>query len=145
MFMILSFFAGVAIATTATLNAYLGQLLASSLLATCIAFVSGSFFTITGYIYYTKEYPTLQIIKTVPIYLWFTGGVLSAFALASFYYLIPKIGILPMLSFSLGGQLLFSVVSGHFGLFGLPQTSVTIEKLVGVAFMLLAIYLINKG
>jgi len=141
----LSFVAGIALATQASLNAHLGQLLSNSLLATFVAFTSSAFFTIMGVLFYMREFPSMQTVKAVPTYLWFTGGILSAFALATFYYLIPKIGILPLITFSLGGQLLFSVLAGHFGWFDLPVSTITLNKALGVASMLLAIYLINKG
>jgi len=143
--MFLSFVAGIALATQASLNAHLGQLLTNSLLATFIAFISSAFFTILGVLVYMREFPSMETVKAVPSYLWFTGGILSAFALATFYYLIPKIGILPLITFSLAGQLLFSVVAGHFGWFDLPVSTITLNKTLGVAAMLLAIYLINKG
>ncbi len=145
--MFLSFVAGIALATQVSLNAHLGQLLANSLLATFVALISSAFFTIMAVLFYMREFPSYETVKAVPSYLWFTGGILSAFAfaLATFYYLIPKIGILPLITFSLGGQLLFSVIAGHFGWFDLPVTSLTSNKIIGVAAMLLAIYLINKG
>jgi len=141
----LSFVAGIALATQVSLNAHLGQLLANSLLATFVALISSAFFTVMAVLIYMREFPSYETVKAVPSYLWFTGGILSAFALATFYYLIPKIGILPIITFSLGGQLFFSVIAGHFGWFDLPVTQITLNKTIGVAAMLLAIYLINKG
>ena len=77
--------------------------------------------------------------------MWFSGGLLSAFALASFFFVIPKIGILSMISFSLTGQLIYSLISSHYGWFGMPITPINIAKLIGVASMLTGIFLINKG
>ena len=141
----LAFLAGIALATQASLNSHLGQLLSSSLLATFVAFTSSSLIMSLFLLSYMKKLPSLEVIKSVPIYLWFTGGLLSAFALALFYYLIPKIGILPLVSLSLAGQLLFAVIVGHFGFFNFPITTIDTTKMIGVASMLLAIFLINKG
>ena len=143
--MFLAFLAGIALATQASLNSQLGQILSSSLLATFVAFTSSSLIMSFVLLSYVKKLPSLEVIKSVPIYLWFTGGLLSAFALALFYYLIPKIGILPLVSLSLAGQLLFAVVVGHFGFFNFPVTTIDMSKIIGVASMLLAIFLINKG
>lgn len=141
----LAFIAGIALATQASLNSHLGQLLSSSLLATFVAFTSSSLMVSLFLVSYIKKLPSLEVIKSVPIYLWFTGGLLSAFALALFYYLIPKIGILPLISLSLAGQLLFAVIVGHFGFFNFPITTIDTTKMIGVASMLLSIFLINKG
>jgi len=143
--MFFAFLAGIALATQASLNSHLGQLLSNSLLATFVAFTSSSFIMSIVIFLSVRRLPSIEIIKSVPIYLWFTGGLLSAFALALFYYLIPKIGILPLVSLSLAGQLLFSVVVGHFGFFNFPITEIDSTKIIGVVFMLLAILLINKG
>ncbi len=143
--MFMAFLAGIALATQATLNTHLGQILSSSLLATFIAFLSSSIVMSVVVLSSVKKLPSLEVIKSVPIYLWFTGGILSAFALALFYYLIPKIGILPLVSLSLAGQLIFAVIVGHFGFFNFPVTTIDTSKIIGVASMLLAIFLINKG
>ena len=142
--MFLAFLAGIALATQATLNTHLGQLLSSSLLATLVAFLSSSVAISFAILVSLKKLPSLAIIQTVPLYLWFTGGLLSAFALALFYYLIPKIGILPLISLSLAGQLMFAVIAGHFGFFNFPITPIDTSKTVGIVSMLLAIFLINK-
>ena len=143
--MIVAFLAGIALATQASLNAHLGQLLSSSILATLITFLSASLITGLYVLTSIKKYPTLGVIKEVPTYLWFTSGLLSAFAMALFYYLIPRIGILPLISLSLGGQLLFAVIVGHYGFFNFPVTPIDTNKIIGVISMLLAIFLINKG
>lgn len=144
-FILLSFFAGVAIAIQANINSQLGVLLASSLLATSIALVSSFVFTSIAITFLVKEFPTLEVVKSIPTYLWFAGGLLSAFALASFFFVIPKIGILSMISFSLAGQLIYSLLSSHYGWFGMPITPINIAKVIGVTSMLLGIFLINKG
>lgn len=144
-FVLLSFFAGIAIALQANMNSQLGVLLTSSLLATFIALLSSAIFTSIAMAFLVKDFPSINVLKSVPIYLYFCGGLLSAFALASFYYVIPKIGILSMISFGLTGQLIYSVVSSHFGLFDLPVSSINISKILGVIAMLIGIFLINKG
>ena len=143
--MFMAFLAGIALATQATLITHLGQISSSSLIATFVAFLSSSIIMSFVVLTYVKKLPSIEVIKSVPIYLWFTGGLLSAFALALFYYLIPKIGILPLVSLSLGGQLIFAVIAGHYGLFNFPVTTIDTSKIIGVASMLLAIFLINKG
>ena len=144
-FTLLSFFAGIAIVIQANISSKLGVLLSSSLLATSIALFGSFVFTSIAVAFLVKEFPSVEMIRSVPIYLWFTGGVLSAFALASFFFVIPKIGILPMISFSLAGQLIYSLISSHYGWFEMPIITINIEKIIGVVSMIIGIFLINKG
>lgn len=144
-FILLSFFAGVAIAIQANINSQLGVFLTSSLLATAIALIGSFVFTTIAITLLIRDYPSIEVVKSVPSYLWFAGGLLSAFALASFFFVIPKIGILSMISFSLAGQLIYSLLSSHYGWFSMPISPINISKIVGVASMLLGIFLINKG
>ena len=141
---IIAFLAGVAIATQAAMNAQLGGLLKNSLLATCVAFFSSILFTLLAVMVYTKEYPSIEIVKSVPIYLWFSGGILSAFGISIFYYLIPQMGIGPMMSFTLTGQLIVAVIAGHFGWFDLPIKPLTLGKLVGAIALIIGVVLINS-
>ena len=73
-FPFLAFIAGSAITIQASMNAQLGILLKSSSIGTAIAFVFSALFTLIAVMLTTKSYPALAEIKTVPIYLWFSGG-----------------------------------------------------------------------
>ncbi len=141
----LALVAGAAISVQATMNAQLGQLLKSALVATSIAFTRSLLFILLGLAAFNKQWPQREAIQSVPHYLWFSGGLLSAFAVASFYWLIPKMGIGPMMSYALTGQLLLAIIAGHFGWFQLPITPISPMKLVGVGALVLGIVLINHG
>ena len=83
------------------------------------------------------------MIKSVPFYLWFTGGLLSVIGISIYYYTIPKLGISTMISIGLFGQIIFSLIAGHLGLFGLPVEPITVKRIIGVASMIGGITLIN--
>ena len=129
---LLAFIAGAAIATQASMNAQLGMLLKSALLATSVAFTGSFLFTLIAVIVTTKHYPPADVIKSVPLYLWFSGAALSAFAVALFYYLIPQMGFGQMMSYALAGQIIVAIISSHFGWFELPQVAINQVKLVEV-------------
>ncbi len=141
---ILAFMAGAAIATQASMNAQLGVLLKNSLLGTAIAFVSSFLFTVLAVIVFTKEYPSVDSVMSIPVYLWFSGGVLSAFGISMFYYLIPKIGIGEMMSYALTGQIIVAIIAGHFGWFDLLVKPINTVKFIGVLALIVGIVLINK-
>ena len=139
-----AFTAGAAIAIQAGMNAQLGELLKSPVIATTVAFTSSLLFTLVAVVAFTKEYPDIDAIKTVPTYLWFSGGILSAFAISMFYYLIPLMGIGTMMSYALTGQIIIAIIAGHFGWFDLPIKHINVSKSIGAFALVIGIVLVNK-
>ena len=134
--------AGAAIAIQATMNAQLGVVLKNSTLATCIAFLLSFMITIIVLLLTTKQYPNITDIKAVPAYLW-CGGVLSAFGVGMFYFLIPKMGAGSMMSYGLSGQLIIALLASHFGWFNLPIKSLDSIKTIGAVLLIISVLLIN--
>ena len=135
--------AGAAIAMQATMNAQLGVLLKSSMVGTTIAFLFSLIFTVSAMLLFTKNYPNLGEVKSVPFYLWFTGGALSAFAVGMFYYLIPKMGVGSMMSYALSGQILIAIIASHLGWFDLPVKPINMVKMTGAILLIVGVLLIN--
>lgn len=142
-FPLLSLLAGAAIATQVSMNAQLGVLLKNPLIGTAIAFISASVFTLFAVIASTEQYPQAESIRSVPFYLWFAGGALSSFGVAMFYYLTPKMGVGPMMSYALTGQILIAITASHFGWFNLPVKPVNFLRFAGIVAMITGIILIN--
>ncbi|CAM1371025.1 conserved membrane protein of unknown function [Tenacibaculum soleae] len=134
---------GVFLAAQGGLNSNLGVLLKNPLMASVAAFFSSTVFAIVFIFISSKNLPTAETIKEIPIYLWFTGGLLSVIGISLYYYTIPKLGISTMISLGLFGQLSFSVIAGHFGWLNLPTEPITIKRIIGVFTMLSGILLIN--
>lgn len=125
------------------MNARLGVLLNNPLLGTAIAFTFSGLFTLIAVIASTKHYTQAEVIRSIPSYLWFTEGALSAFGVALFYYLIPKMGVGSMMSYVLTGQILIAITASHFGWFDLPVKPVNIVKSAGLIAFITGIVLIN--
>lgn len=142
---LLALLAGAAIATQASMNARLGVLLQSSMTATAVVFGMSCLFTLLATTLMTQHYPGLQLAKSVPFYLWFSGGALAALGVGLFYFLIPKMGIGAMMSYALTGQLLVAIVSSHFGWFELPLKPLNITRAFGVVALIAGIFLINRN
>ncbi|SFC41966.1 DMT family transporter [Pseudoalteromonas denitrificans] len=151
---ILAFLAGACIAIQAAMNAQLGQVFNNSLLATSYAFLA-SFLLVAGitfYLSFNHQVATSQSlfsdeftesIKQVPWYLWLSC-VFSVIGVASFYFLIPKMGVGNMMSYALTGQILVAMIISHFGLFDSPSKLISATKLMGTVLLILGIILINK-
>ena len=142
---VLALVAGAAIATQAGLNASLGKQLGHPLFATVVAFGAGLGFTLLATLALARQVPAAVVVRAVPAHLWFTGGLFSAFAIVSFYWLIPRMGIGATMSFTLTGQLLLALVAGHYGWFQLPVAPLSPTKLAGAATLLAGVVLVNRG
>lgn len=140
---VLAFTGGVFLAVQGGLNAHLGVLLKNPLLASVVAFFSSSVFAVVIVALSVKTFPTINQLKEIPTYLWFTGGVFSVIGISLYYYTIPKLGVSTMISFGLCGQLIFAVIAGHFGWLNLPIEPITSKRIAGVIAMVSGIFLIN--
>jgi transporter family-2 protein len=140
---ILAIIGGVFLAAQGGLNSNLGVVLKNPLLASVIAFFCSTIFSLAFVLFSLKNIPNWIEIKQVPVYLWFTGGVFSVLGISLYYYTIPKLGISTMISLGLFGQLIFSVIAGHFGWLNLPLEPLTVKKVIGIITMMAGILLIN--
>ena len=138
----LALLAGAAIAVQASMNARLGVLLGNSLLGASFAFFSSFLLTLGALVLGARSYPSISVVRAVPVHLWLSG-VLSAFGVAMFYYLIPRMGVGAMMSYALTGQIVVAVVASHFGWFELPVRPVDALRIAGVAALISGIVLIN--
>ncbi|PAJ72083.1 hypothetical protein CJF42_23185 [Pseudoalteromonas sp. NBT06-2] len=144
LFAILAFIAGACIAIQAAMNSQLGQVFNNSLLATSYAFFS-SFVLVAGITLYfgstievTVEEKSLissmkETINQVPWFLWMSC-VFSVIGVASFYFLIPKMGVGNVMSYALGGQIIVAMTISHFGFFNSPHKVISATKATGTLF-----------
>lgn len=141
---IMAFIGGVFLAIQAGFNTKLGVITKYPLLAVIATSITsailGSFF----FILINKKFVPLAVIKQVPPYLWFVGGVFSTMGISLYFYTIPKIGISKMITLGLCGQLIFSVIAGKYGWLNLPIEPITTKRIIGICCMILSIFLINS-
>ena len=141
---LLAFVAGVFLAVQAVFNTHLGALVQQPVLATVSASLSSAIFGCILLLIIGKEAVQPRLMSQVPSYLWFAGGLLSMVGVSLYFYTIPKLGISTMITLGLCGQLIFSVVAGAFGWFGLPVEPITFKKLMGICTMIASIILIQS-
>lgn len=140
---IFAFLAGAAISAQAGLNAQLGVLLKSSFIGTAIAFFASSLFTMMAALVAGAHLPPMTMVKSVPFHLWFSGGALAAFGVGMYYFLIPKMGVGPMMSYALTGQIILAVIVSHFGWFDLPVKPINLRVIIGTLALSIGVLLIN--
>lgn len=139
----LAFIGGVFLAVQGALNAHLGVLLKNPLLASVAAYFFSTLFAVAFALASTENIPKWEEMKQITWYMWFIGGFFSVVGISLYYFTIPKLGISTMISLGLCGQILFSVIAGHFGWLDLPTEPITIKRMIGVLSMITGILLIN--
>jgi transporter family-2 protein len=142
--MVSAFGVGVLIVLQGSLNAQLGVRLDNALVASSISLLVSASLAILVLLLAKGNLAILEKIQTIPLYLLFLGGVLSFLAVASFYYVIPRIGISTTVAFGLSGQLIFAGLASHFGWFGLPLEPITLKRILGIALMIFSVTLIKS-
>lgn len=140
---ILAFIGGVFLAMQGALNAHLGVLLKNPLLASVVAFFFSTLFAIAVAAISVDQMPDWSGLGRIPWYMWFAGGLFSVLGISLYYYTIPKLGISTMISLGLCGQLIFSVIAGHFGWLNLPTEPITYKRIIGVISMIIGIVFIQ--
>lgn len=133
---------GVFLAIQSGFNSQLGVLLKNPIIAVAATSLFSFLFALS---FLLVQYRPVngEELKSVPWFLWFIGAGFSMLGISIYFYLIPKVGMAKMVTLGLCGQLLFAVVSGHFGWFGMPKEAFTTVRILGAMCLLLGIVLIN--
>ena len=142
---LLAFTGGVFIAMQSALNSRLGTLLSNPFIATFIAFLTSSAFALIYIILSRQVLPNRSLLASIPVYLWFFGGLCAVCGVTLYYYTIPKLGISTMVSLGLSGQLIFAAIAGHYGWFNLPVQTIDLKRLLGMFSIVFGILLINRN
>ncbi|MFK8269342.1 DMT family transporter [Capnocytophaga cynodegmi] len=140
---ILAFMGGVCLAIQAAFNSQLTVLLKKPIFTTFVSAISSVVFSLLFVLLlFTKDLPNKESFREIPWYLWLAGGFFSIAGLMLYFITIPKIGITKVIVLGLCGQLVLSVIAGHFGWLNLPADPITLKKSIGVVVMIIGILLI---
>ena len=131
--------AGIGIPVMAALNGSLGIKLQSPALATTILFIVGCSVSI-AYLFISGEVPKSPFNKSIPI-VFYLGGLFVIFYILSITWVAPKFGVGNAISMVLLGQLISMTFIDHYGLLGAIKHTISIQRLSGLFFMLLGVYL----
>ena len=141
--LVLALIAGFLMAVQAPTNAILGKASGSPVVAAFISFVVGTL--ALGAVAAASSGRFLAPeLKAVPWYAWL-GGFYGAFFVAIAAFGAPKIGVGPLLTAAIGGQLIGAILLDHFGMLGLSRQPVSLEKVAGVALVLFGAWLVRRG
>lgn len=134
--------AGMGIPVMAALNSNLGTRLNSPALATSILFIVGTIVA-RAYLFLSGGMPKAPIKEPVPI-LFYLGGLFVIFYILTMTWVAPKFGVGNAISMVLMGQLVSMAIIDHYGLLGALKQTLSIQRLAGIALMMLGVYFIIR-
>ena len=141
--LLLALLAGIAMAVQAPTNAILGKASGSPVIAAFISFLVGT--VALGVIIANNAGKLADpALRHVPWYAW-VGGLYGAFFVAVAAFAAPRVGVGSFFTAVVAGQLAGALVLDHYGLLGLTRQPITIERIAGVALVLLGAWLVRRG
>lgn len=124
------------------LNSRLGKAVETPVGAALISFVIGTV-ALAAYCLLTRQQILWSGLKSTPAYLWI-GGLLGAFYITATIMAFPRLG--PALTFGLvvAGQMIMSLLMGHFNLLVAHPQPINLMKLLGVALIIGGVIIIRR-
>lgn len=143
LYQLLGISTGAISAIQATINGQLGISIQSSVKASLISFITGTFVCIV-ILLITRPFPTKEYFKAQynPWWMWF-GGLIGASFVLGITYLAPLIGTGLAVLTSLIGITAGGLCVEHFGWFHTPIKSITLKQLISLTIMLLGLLFIQ--
>ncbi len=141
--MLLALVLGCLLPVQASINAKLGTFLKAPLMAALVNFIVGGFILLIVIIGTRTPNNILLAIREAPVYAW-VGGLMGSIYVTSIIFLVPRLGGALSFGLIIAGQMIFSLILDHFGLFGVPVQSVNWGRIAGVLLIFIGIILIQK-
>ena len=141
LFILLSIIGGMIAGTQAPINGSLGKKI-GSLEGAFTSFFVGTLFLTFLVLFFGKG--QLSMMLQVPKWN-LLGGVLGAFFVTFTIVAVPKIGVALTIFAAIAGQMIASILIDHFGFFGVEKIPMNVNRLLGLGFMLAALYFIYRG
>jgi bacterial/archaeal transporter family-2 protein len=144
LFMVITFFVGAVIPIQAILNTRLGRQTGGALMGSLLSFTTGLIcLLILNMSINSQAVLHLKPATTYPWYIWL-GGVLGAIFVGYITWINQQQGVALTFALVVSGQIFMSLCIDHFGLFGSAIRTITLEKIIGAAFIIAGIILIKK-
>jgi bacterial/archaeal transporter family-2 protein len=144
-FLIIAFLLGIANTTQSGVNSQLRLSLDNPILAAIVSFTGGLTLLLICYaLFNTSEVPTFDSLRQVSWWK-FTGGLFGAFFVVSVIMIVNNLGPANMLCLIVAGQLISAIIIDHYGWLGFSVQPINIARILGVAFLVIGVYLILKN
>ncbi len=123
------------------INGALRQALENPWLASTVSFLPVVAFLLVLWLCQPNPMPSLKGLAAMP---WWAplGGLVGAFAVIMGLLFVDRVGAGPFAGLTITANILMSLVIDQFGLFGMPQHSLTVWRILGGALMTAGIAMI---
>jgi len=135
--------AGAALTTQFAVNAQLRTVVGGPVIAAAISFFVGTLALVAAALVVDRHVPEISAVTASPWWVWIGGLLGAAFVLASII-LTPRLGAATTVGLFLAGQMIASIIIDHFGLLRVAVHEATIPRLLGLALVLLGVFLVQK-
>ena len=132
---------GIGIPIMAAMNGTLGARIGSAQAASMVVFLVGLAAALIAT--FVTGMPSAKQWTSAPWPLYF-GGLAMAFYILSITYIAPRFGVGNAVFFVLLGQIIIATCIDQFGLFGAVKASISPSRMLGIAFMLVGVFLARK-
>ena len=137
-YIIWALLAGAFIPLIGILNGRVGRALGEPFYATVMLFGVAIILALVVSVVFGKAAPSVQNLQTLrPMD--YTAGFIVAFYVISATVLAGKIGVANFIVMAVSGQIMFSLMIDHFGLFGAPVKPINMTQLVGAVLLLIGL------
>jgi len=137
-YIIWALIAGAFIPLIGILNGRVGRALGEPFYASVMLFGVAIILALVVSVIFGKAAPSVQNLQTLrPMD--YTAGFIVAFYVISATVLAGKIGVANFIVMAVSGQIMFSLMIDHFGLFGAPVKPINMTQLVGAVLLLIGL------
>ena len=137
-YLVWALLAGSFIPLVGILNGRAGRVLGDSLQASVVLFTVTLVLAVAVAVLLGRELPGLaDIARLQPVE--YGGGLIVAFYVLSATVLANKIGVANFIVMAVSGQIIFSLMIDHFGLFGAPVRPVNLLQVGGATLLLVGL------
>jgi len=143
LFYLLPILAGVALTVQSGINSQLRAAIQHPLVAAFISFLVGTVALALILMLYKSAYPSFETYRSVSWYK-YTGGLLGVFVVTVTLLAVARIGAANMFVLIIAGQLVTALVMDHFGILGVRENPITLQKLFGILLLVCGAYIVNR-
>ncbi|WP_324823280.1 DMT family transporter [Sinanaerobacter sp. ZZT-01] len=143
-----SFLTGISLIIQIGINGRLKDVTGNSVFSALTSFAVGTLTLLIALIIGIKcnrlTFPSWEILKQTSFWMW-SGGIIGAFYVFAGVIIPGKIGFSNFFTLLLSAQLITSVIADHFGWFGNPVQPISFLRVLGIAFMIVGVFFIQKN
>ena len=142
-YFVIAFIAGIMMPTQAAINNKLATHVQSPVLSAFISFGVGLLALFVYIISTGIPLNNLALSKNAPPVAWL-GGICGAIFVTSVVLVVPRLGVALTFSILILGQMVATLPMDHYGFMGTPVQVINFSRIIGVALIILGVFLIGK-